>query len=276
MLSCNSCQKIYPTPQKLDKHYKRQPLCEKWIELQNGALKEFVDYKIKIQRENELDYKETNTTCLCCKTIFSNVGNLNRHLSINIVCSKWNLYNDLQPINGFLGKIYNEFEAPKYSLNHIIWNIYLIDKEFAKKEDAIQILNENKCKYIIAILPTSNNSTPIEEEIQNEKILQSFDLEYNILGYQGHNTEDINFTDFNNQCIKIEEYRKKRENVFIFCNNGYQRSIPFLTYYLCHYHKDEVPNIEKAIDIILPQIYETNNSYLRNKYIDNMKLIFKN
>jgi hypothetical protein len=44
-------------------------------------------------------------------------------------------------------------------------------------------------------------------------------------------------------------------NVLVFCNNGYQRSIPFLVYYLTNYHSDEVPSIEKAVELILSQLF---------------------
>lgn len=120
MLSCEACQKVYSTPHNIKKHWKRQPLCEQWINLQPG-LKDFIDHKLGLENKDQL---ETNTTCMACKTTFANIGNLNRHLATSLVCSKWDLYNDLEPIHGYMGKLFSEFDAPKYSLCHIIWNVF--------------------------------------------------------------------------------------------------------------------------------------------------------
>lgn len=258
MLKCEACNKVYSTPYNLKKHWKRQPLCEKWITLQPG-LKDFIDYKVSLQTNDD---KEENTTCMACKIMFANVGNLNRHLATSIICSKWDLYNDLKPINGFIGKSYSEFESPKYSLNHIIWNVFLIDKEFAKKPEMKDIIQENNAKYVIAILPHEDDPGWLKE----------LGVDVACLHYDGHNTF-IDKAGFDVQCKKIEEYRARRENVFVFCNNGYQRSIPFLTYYLTEHHKDEVPDVQRAIDIILPQVDKTNYSNVRDKYIQDMRTI---
>ncbi len=262
MLKCDACNKVYSTSYNLKKHLTRQPLCEKWITLQPG-LKDFIDYKISLQSQNNDENKEENTTCLTCNIKFSNVGNLNRHLSTSVICSKWDLYNDLKPINGFIGKLYSEFDAPKYSLNHIIWNVFLIDKEYAKKPEMKEILKENNAKYIIAILP-KNDSDSINT------CLMDLQTDTTVMYYDGHDTY-IDKNLFDVECKKIEEYRSRRENVFVFCNNGYQRSLPFLTYYLTKHHSDEVPNIERAIDIILPQVDKKEFEYNRDNYIEEMK-----
>lgn len=262
MLSCEACQKVYSTPYNLKKHWKRQPLCEQWINLQPG-LKDFIDHKLGLENK---DHTETNTTCMACKTSFANVGNLNRHLATSLICSKWDLYNDLEPIHGYIGKLYSEFDAPKYSLCHIIWNVFLIDKEFAKNPEMIEILKENNAKYVIAILPQDEGS-------ENYDWLQNLGVDHTVMKYKGHNME-IDANEFDVQCNLIEQYRHKRENVFVFCNNGYQRSIPFLTYYLCKHHADEVPSIDQAIDIILPQVDKSNYSHLRDKYVESMQMLF--
>jgi hypothetical protein len=252
MISCDACHKVYSTPYNLKKHLKRQPLCDRWINMKPG-LKDFVDEKIRTP-------KDETTMCMSCNTVFANVGNLNRHLATSTICSKWDLYNDLAPVLGYIGKSYHEFEAPKYSLAHIIWNVYLVDKEFIKKDDIADILKENNVKYVIGIVPTD----------VDEICMMAPGVEYYRMTYNGHNM-DIDRAQFDEQCKKIEEYRQRRENVFLFCNNGYQRSIPFLTYYLCHHHADEIPTIEMAIDTILPQVDKENYSKLRNEYIDKMR-----
>lgn len=264
MNRCEACGKTYSTPYTLHKHHKRQPLCDKWIKLEAG-IKDFVNHKIEVQ-STVSQQQEANTTCLACKTVFSNIGNLNRHLSTSTICSKWDLYNDLEPITSYIGKCYHEFDAPLYHLCHIIWNVFLIDKEMAMSENIKEIIQENKVKYIIAILPR-------EEEYKSNIWIQNICDSYKVMYYDGHEpTLDID--QFKEQCMEIEEYRQKRENVFVFCNNGYQRSIPFLTYYLYKYHNDEVPSIEKAIDIILPQVDKTQYGNLRDKYIESMTILF--
>lgn len=40
-----------------------------------------------------------------------------------------------------------------------------------------------------------------------------------------------------------------------------------------HHHADEVPNVEKAIDIILPQVDKAHYATLRDKYIDSCRRI---
>jgi hypothetical protein len=94
------------------------------------------------------------------------------------------------------------------------------------------------------------------------------------MSYEGH-TMDINPKQFDEQCNIIEEYRKTRDNVFIFCNNGYQRSIPFLTYYLCHHHADEIHSIEVAVDTILAQVDKKNYAKIRDTYVQSMHDLFK-
>lgn len=266
MNKCEACGKVYSTPYTLQKHHKRQPLCDKLLLMNNGSLnplfKDFVNHKIELQSK-ECKESTPNTTCLACNTVFSNVGNLNRHLATSIICSKWDLYNELEPINAYIKGYYHEFDAPKYHLCHIIWNVFLIDKEMAMSDKIKDIMQENRLKYLITILP---------EDSPHDFVKNICDS-YTIMTYKDHEPF-IDKKQFQEQCEVIEEYRKRRENVFVFCNNGYQRSLPFLTYYLYKYHNDEVPSIEKAIDIILPQVDKQNYSQLRDKYIESMNKLF--
>lgn len=269
MISCEACRKVYSTPYNLKKHWKRQPMCEKWINL-NPGLKDFIDHKFKVEGAAHSDKVENeNTTCMACKTTFANVGNLNRHLLTSVICSKWDLYNDLEPVQAYIGRMYSEFDAPKYSLCHIIWNVYLIDKEMIRKRECDinidDIIKETNIKYVVGILPG-------DEEEQNKAVMDALGVDYSVMPYHGHNM-DINIDAFDEQCKKIEEHREKRENVFVFCNNGYQRSIPFLVYYLYKHHNDEVPTIERAIDIILPQVDKKNYGTIRNKCIEDTSKI---
>lgn len=247
---CKACGRSYSTKQNLNQHFSRQPLCEIWMNesIFNSKLVEYVDKHID---EEKIHMKE----CKYCNKKFASKSNLNKHMNTNVICKKWEKYMELKPL-------YEHFEPPKYKLCHIIWNVFLIDKEF---EVTQEIIDENKIGYILALLP--------DKKIYDEKI--KINVAHNIIEYQGHNMDNMDFELFDKECQKIEEYRKERKNIFVFCNNGYQRSIPFLCHYLVNHHNDEVPTIEKAIDIILPQVDKENYSKLRDKYIENMNKLFK-
>ena len=153
---------------------------------------------------------------------------------------------------------------------HIIWNVYLIDKEFIKTQPMQEIIKDNNISYVLAILPKNDESDP---DNHTRGCLQELGVKHDVMQYEGHDMH-IDMDEFQRQCDVIEEYRGKRENVFVFCNNGYQRSIPFLTYYLWKHHNDEIPDIPRAIDVILPQVDKANYTELRNKYIESMNQLF--
>lgn len=293
--SCQACNKVYTSAYNLKKHLKRQPLCETWINL-NPGIKDYIDDKFRL-RMNDEDEATINTKCFVCNTIFSNVGNLNKHLETNIPCGKWALYKSLEPLQPYYAKqkvcnqsfdIYNNavkletfehdqvdvtnesFCAPKYNLCHIIWNVFLIDKEFTKLPNFHEIIiKENKIKHIIGILPEEKPDT------HNAliRVCNLTNIDFSIMTYNGHDTF-LDTSTFDAQCKTIEMHRKQRNNVFVFCNNGYQRSIPFLCYYLTKHHGDEIPTIERAIDTILPQADKANYATMRNKYIESITELF--
>lgn len=262
MNTCDACHKSYSSPYNLKKHLTRQPLCRKWSEL-NPGIKNFIDDKFQLPCD---DPKELETKCFICNTVFANVGNLNRHLDTSMICSKWSMYKELKPLETIMSRNYacvnEDFVAPAYSLCHIIWNIYIIDKEWAASPVFPEIVRENNIKYIVAILPDEASYK-----------LAHLDIDHSILIYKDH-TATLDEASFECECRKIEMYRKERGNIFIYCNNGYQRSIPFLCYYLMKFHLDEVPSVERAIDLILPQVDRSNYAKMRDSYIENMKVLF--
>jgi hypothetical protein len=270
MQQCQACNKFYSNVYNLQKHLKRQPLCEEWVKL-NPGIKDYIDDKFQLPC-TDLELEEQKTKCFICNTVFANVGNLNRHLDSSLICGKWSMYKDLAPLetyikhNSIINDNFNEtFVAPKYSLCHIIWNLFIIDKMYAHLPNIEEILNENNVKYIIAILP----------DVREYK-LEHLNINHSIMLYDDHNTQ-LDIKKFDAQCEKIEEIRKEenRPNIFIYCNSGYQRSIPFLCYYLLKYHQTEAPTIEKAIDLILPQIDRSNYTKTRDKYIESVKSLLQ-
>lgn len=121
-----------------------------------------------------------------------------------------------------------------------------------------------KLKYIVAIVP--------EHRVYEEAV--GFDIDHSVMEYEGHDIV-LDVPRFKAECEKIEELRGRRENVMVFCNNGYQRSLPFLCYYLCKCHADEVPTLERAVDIILPQVDKLSYAANRDKYIETLTQLFR-
>jgi hypothetical protein len=135
--------------------------------------------------------------------------------------------------------------SPATNIHHIIWNLVITDKLTELTPD---ILEENKIKHILAILPETDDFLTLNQEIP--------EFSYDVLAYGHAHDMSLNVELYDTYCQKIDDIARTSDirNVLLFCNNGYQRSIPFLVYYLIHYHVDEVPTIEKAVEIILSQI----------------------
>jgi hypothetical protein len=152
------------------------------------------------------------------------------------------------------------FEKSPKGLYHIIWNVLLTDKTF---KISPEILDRHNIKYIISILPSEDD---YYKEVQCI-------CDHSVMTYSEHKAV-LDIERFDIEIKKMEECRRKRENILIFCNNGYQRSIPFLCHYLTAHHADECPNIASAIDLILPQVDKENYSNIRNDYIKNIEKLF--
>ena len=138
---------------------------------------------------------------------------------------------------------------PPTQTYHIIWNLLLADKQMKLTQETLD--NENIC-HIMAILPHKSDFLQLNSDIK--------DFPYSVLEYGDNHDTKINKEEFKLYGSIIDSMAKKagRRNVLIFCNNGYQRSIPFLVYYLITFHANEVPTIEKALGIILSQVDKSN------------------
>lgn len=290
MKSCDACNKLYSSQYNLAKHWKRQPLCQQWVDLQPG-LKTYVD-ECFTSPMTEKEQEEIDTKCFICTTTFANVGNLNRHLDTSVICGKWSKYRDLQPLSTYIhstlayGAAFSNdmepveeceprashgflpFVALKHDpLVHIIWNLMLADKQFMTGQNVQSVLDGNNIQHIIAILP--DRATYADNV--------SVDTPHSIMLYQEHN-EEIDTAQFDEQCLLIDEYRgrESRGNVLLFCNSGYQRSIPFLVYFLLKYHNSEAPTVSRAIDLILPQVDRNGYSANRDAYITSVTRLLEN
>jgi hypothetical protein len=183
------------------------------------------------------------------------------------------LSNNMEPgeacVSSDISASHGPFVALKRDpLVHIIWNLMLTDKQFmtGSTETTQSVLDSNNIQHIIAILP--------DQDIYNGV---SVDTPHSIMLYQEHN-EEIDAIQFDEQCILIDDYRgrESRGNVLIFCNSGYQRSIPFLVYFLMKYHNSEAPTVSRAIDLILPQVDRIGYSENRDGYITSVTRLLQN
>lgn len=257
MYSCGACQKTYSSAYTLKKHLVRQPLCQRWLDLVPGV-KDYVDDKFRLPKAPT----ESETTCGVCGETYANVGNLNRHLDSSVVCSKWAMYRDLEPLQAYVGgrKYQTAPEALPCAFHHIIWNVYLTDKEAARGTNLKDACAESKVGYVIAILPEGEDAA-------------FSGVEVTVLRYSGHEAH-LDADAFDVECGKIEDLRRERRNVLVFCNSGYQRSVPFLCHYLVKHHGDEVPTVARAIDIIMPQVDKAGFSSDRNSWIERVETLF--
>lgn len=73
--------------------------------------------------------------------------------------------------------------------------------------------------------------------------------------------------------IDAQAQAATRGSVLVFCNSGYQRSIPFLSYYLTSRHAEEAPTVARAVDLILPQVDREGYSASRAGWISSVSQV---
>lgn len=158
---------------------------------------------------------------------------------------------------------YTPFETQKESyVHHLIQNLVVTDKLTPLTKT---MMEENNINHILAILPQKNQYLALNKDIPN--------VPFHVMDYgEGHDMS-INLEKYNDCCRQIEEKARKNENVLVFCNNGFQRSTPFLAYYLIKHQNNEISNIEKAVDVIIPIIDQDNYVTQREMYVNNLKLL---
>ena len=96
-VKCEACQKIIKD-EKI--HFQKNPLCQTWInKTASCSIARYLQNKHSLQEKNIIlnDYK-----CISCEKVFSNIGNLNKHLKNHLVCKKIIEYEELKKINDCL------------------------------------------------------------------------------------------------------------------------------------------------------------------------------
>lgn len=138
----------------------------------------------------------------------------------------------------------DSFVTPEKSAYYfVIWNLYLTDKLTPLVIDQLRLENITK---IVAILP--------EEQDFQDLHVSIGDIPVKVLAYHHNHTPVLPREEYDEVAKEIDVLAKtpgKKQNVLLFCNNGYQRSLPFLVYYMTNFHKDEFPTVEKAARYLL-------------------------
>ena len=287
MADCHACGKTYAS---LEKHHARQPMCAEWLALSPGLAKRFVD-----GREGKFD-DWARTECPGCKQMYSNVGNLNKHLDKSTCCRKWRMYAELKGIDDFQpaysepakhAEVAPQDPHARYAM-HIIWNLFLTDRDSVEAAELATMLSGLRIRHVVAMLPEEGGA-----EVEGVKVREAVAAVEAAAAAEGVGVREMRYADhasagdrdglgaafgvdlgaYDETCDFIEAARAARENVLIFCNNGYQRSVPFLCHLLTTRHADEVPNVAKAVDLVLPQVDRQNYARLRDETIDKVTAV---
>lgn len=152
-------------------------------------------------------------------------------------------------------------EGVNDGISHIIWNVLLCDKTARLSADD---LAANKVHHILAILP---NADALPAAVRDSGIPAT------VLAYGDQHEPTLSSAqraDFATAGALIDaeaQAADQRGSVLVFCNSGYQRSIPFLAYYLTTRHPEEAPTVARAVDLILPQVDREGYSASRDHWI---------
>ena len=146
---------------------------------------------------------------------------------------------------------------------HITSNISITEKQMKLTRDLLK--KENVC-YIVAILPSENDFLKLNDSIK--------DFPYTVIEYDDKHEATINKEIFND-CGSFINKSDKSSNILVLCNNGYQRSIPFIVQYLIKFHPIEYPTIEKALSLIFPLIDKSNYLDILELTVDNVRILLE-
>ena len=143
---------------------------------------------------------------------------------------------------------YDIFEAlPASPYHFVIWNVYLTDKLAPL---TTKMLQNSNIAEILAILPEEADFQALNADLS--------EISYTIYPYHHSHEPNFNEGQYKKIAEKINHLAKRSKdeprNVLVFCNNGYQRSIPFLVYYMTKYHADEFSTIDSAVNFLLSRV----------------------
>jgi protein-tyrosine phosphatase len=160
------------------------------------------------------------------------------------------------------------FVAPEKSdYFFVIWNLYLTDKLTPITVERLQL---SQIVEIIAFLPEKEDFELLHADVG--------DIPVTVVPYHHNHIPFLPREQYDEISKKIDSIAKgprdKGRNILIFCNNGYQRSLPFLAYYMINYHNDEFPNVEKAVGYIINTIARQTTYNEKMQIIKSINMLF--
>jgi hypothetical protein len=280
---CVACDKTYSTKHSLAKHWTRQPLCKSWIELRPGNLAD----------AGNLPSRHVEGGSAACRGKWaapSVYQELCEHAAVHDDQEQQEQQEQHSQQQRY-ASVPPRASAEPDPLVHILWNLFLTDK-ISVLSRGVELLRraveDNNIRHIVAILPEDDTGTDTsavtsaldavccnDDDANGEPHTSSpSSCSYHVLRYAGHDERTATAA-FDEQCRVIERHRARRENVLLFCNSGYQRSLPFLCYFLTRHHADEAPDVGRAVDLVLPYVDRTRFSELRDGYVASVTRILE-
>lgn len=142
-------------------------------------------------------------------------------------------------------------------------NIVLGDKTLAKESA------EANVGAIVAIMPTSDDYSKAPVALAYTHIPNR------VITYNKTGKSLLDLNEFEAVGGWIKSVLDPQKTLMIVCNSGFQRSIPFLAWYLIHYCKMPEITISKLVDMTMP--YYDLDGYkhetLRKMNIDNITIL---
>jgi hypothetical protein len=133
------------------------------------------------------------------------------------------------------------------SVRHVIWNVLLADKSAPPSPQAVAALN---IALVVAIVPRADAVPALPP---GPELL--------VLAY-GDEHEPVLSADtlaaWDAAGARVDALARAtpapgatcRPHALVFCNAGFQRSVPFLVRYLTRFHAEEAPTVGAALDLV--------------------------
>lgn len=255
---CRACQRDFSTSGNLKRHQKSSIACVNWIDNNLLTNEKYDNYAVDINEpqprfskdlipfidaldisSEQMIYKiipKSDTSCKYCNREFSTVSALNKHQKSSVICDRWKQHDILENALRLASDIeyqssminHQKFlDEPLYSRESLITSakrmrytilegkLYLIDKVLEPYLEDIQC--------IVDLSPRTPHTNPnVEYYTLPDKTRTNDDTTSKLIGMEAGCDWIFN---------KISENKK----VAIFCTTGFQRSVPFLVWYLWKY-----------------------------------------